>query len=257
MENSLSQTPEMTMNSSRTQAGSSAPAQPKPKSSTSTLVLALAFLGFASAAGYLGYMLGLRQAQSESVAQTTLNSQKKSANSNINTESDSEPTPTPTPNKDTQKYLNDQHHFSFEYPKTWTAQTPPENKSYVYLDSKPFEIQMNTEFSTPIQVYVREDLIPPGPGVMDSNLRGTVAFFKESFYGESTDITERDLTINGYPAVQLSGKLGPGMLSGHDFTTTVVPLSKQAVLIIALHNNPQFKSTYDQIVESLQPEFSE
>lgn len=147
-------------------------------------------------------------------------------------------------------YTDSQNGVNLKYPTDWYAQSSngPESlsDSQVFLNNKPFQIQTETEFSTPIQVYFSKSIAQSADG--SETIEAAAKWLKTYLYGSA--VNQIELTIDGHKAIQLSGEAGEGMLQGQKFKHTLIQLDKK-VLFVHLQDREDFAKIYDQILSTL------
>jgi hypothetical protein len=160
------------------------------------------------------------------------------------------PTPTPTtdPIANWKIYTDENTHIQFKYPPNWYAQKYTDSTFTVFLEDKPFQIIKGTEFMTSIIVGLNEveNTITGQRFYAEKTLEEGIERFKGLFDPKTVQITE--LTIAGKKAAKLSGLLGPGMLEGEYFVSTLIQL-KDKLLGVTL-TKKSYEDVYNQILST-------
>ena len=159
------------------------------------------------------------------------------------------PTPTPTtdPTANWKTYTDENTHIQFKYPPNWYAQKNINSTFTVFLEDKPFQI-IKGEFMTSIIIGLNElENTASGQKLYaEKTLEEGVERFKGLFDPKTVQITE--LTIAGKKAAKLSGLLGPGMLEGEYFVSTLIQL-KDKLLVVTL-TKKSYEDVYNQILST-------
>lgn len=164
-----------------------------------------------------------------------------------------QPSPSPAtttdPTANWKIYNDEKNGIEFKYPNTWFAMPYANSTFSVFLENHPFEIPLNSEFFTTIQLGFNEatNTQTNKRFFFETTLADGVERIKSGYDKGSLKVVD-NLLIGGRKASQLSGILAPGPLGEVYSKTTLIQLDGK-LLFIGLWGK-EFESIYDQILST-------